>query len=82
MKVKYERTGIVFIRQNMALLVAVERLRKGYHQANLHHSEGFKTKNIGKVSRSPRTYVYLVFISQVQERSGIVGNSTSAADAQ
>ena len=82
MQMKYERTGIVFIRQNMALLVAVERLHKGHHQTTLHHSEGFKRKSIGKVSRSPQTYVYLVFTSQVQERSGIVDNSASAADAQ
>ena len=45
-------------------------------------SRGFTRKGIEKISRSVRTYVYLVLTSQVQARSNIVGNSASAVDAQ
>ena len=38
-------------------------------------------KGIKKISRSVRTYVYLVLTSQVQARSSI-SNSASAGDAQ
>ena len=45
-------------------------------------SKGFTRKEIEKISRSVREYVYLVLTSQVQARSSIVGNSAPAADAQ
>ena len=45
-------------------------------------SKGFTKKGIEKLSRSVRTYVYLVLTSQVQARSRIVGNSAPAMDAQ
>ena len=45
-------------------------------------SKGFTGKGIQEISRSVRAYVYLVLTSQVQARSSIVGNSTTALDAQ
>ena len=45
-------------------------------------STGFTGKGIEKISRSVRTYIYLVLTSQVQAISSIVGNSTPAVDAQ
>ena len=45
-------------------------------------SKGFTRKDIEKISRSVRAYIYLVFTSQVQARSSIVGNSAPAVDAQ
>ena len=42
----------------------------------------FYKKDIEKISRSVRAYVYLVLTSQAQARSSIVGNSASAVDAQ
>ena len=45
-------------------------------------SKGFTRKSIEQISRSVRAYVYLVLTSQVQARSSIVGNSTTALDAQ
>ena len=45
-------------------------------------SKRFTRKCIEKISRSVRTYVYLVLTSQVQTRSNIVGNSAPAADGQ
>ena len=45
-------------------------------------SRGFTRKKIEKISRSVRAYVYLVLTSQIQARSGIVGNSVPAVDAQ
>ena len=45
-------------------------------------SKGFTKKGIEKLSRSVRTYVYLVLTSQVQARSRVVGNSVPAMDAQ
>ena len=45
-------------------------------------SKGFTRKGIEKISRSVSAYVYLVFTSQVQVRSSIVGNSAPAVDAQ
>ena len=44
--------------------------------------KGFRRKGIGKISRSARAYVYLLFTSHVQARSSIVGNAASAVDAQ
>ena len=44
-------------------------------------SKDFTKKDIEKVSRSVREYVYLVLTSQVQARSSIVGNSAPAVDA-
>ena len=44
-------------------------------------SKGFTRKEIEKISRSVREYVYLVLTSQVQTRSSIVGNSAPAVDA-
>ena len=43
---------------------------------------GFTKKDIEKISRSVRAYVYLVLTSQVQARSSIVDNSAPAVDAQ
>ena len=45
-------------------------------------SKGFTKKDIEKISRSVRGYVYLVLPSQVQARLTIVGNSAPAVDAQ
>ena len=45
-------------------------------------SKGFTKKDIEKISRSVRAYVYLVLTSQVRARSSIVGNSAPAVDAQ
>ena len=45
-------------------------------------SRGFTRKSIGKISRSVRAYVYLVFTLHVQARSSIVGNSLPVVDAQ
>ena len=45
-------------------------------------SKAFTRKGIEKISRSMRTYVYLVLTFQVQTRSSTVGNSAPAADAQ
>ena len=45
-------------------------------------SKGFTRKGIEKVSKSVRTYVYLVLTSQHQTRSSMVGNSVPAVDAQ
>ena len=42
----------------------------------------FYKKDIEKISRSVRAYVYLVLTSQAQARSSIVGNSAHAVDAQ
>ena len=42
----------------------------------------FYRKDIEKISRSVREYVYLVLTSQVQARSSIVGNSVPAVDSQ
>ena len=44
--------------------------------------KGFTKNGIEKISRSVRTYVYLVLTSQIQARSIIVGNSAPAMDAQ
>ena len=43
---------------------------------------GFTEKDIEKISRSVRAYVYLVLTSQVQAGSSIVDNSAPAVDAQ
>ena len=45
-------------------------------------SKGFTRKGIEQISKSVRTYVYLVLTSQAQTRSSIVGNSAPAVDAQ
>ena len=45
-------------------------------------SKGFTKKDIEKISRSVRGYVYLVLPAQVQARLTIVGNSAPAVDAQ
>ena len=45
-------------------------------------SKGFTKKGIEKLTRSVRTYVYLVLTSQVQARSSIVGNSAPAVGTQ
>ena len=45
-------------------------------------SKGFTKKCIEKIRRSVMAYVYLVFSSQAQARSTIVGNSVPAVDAQ
>ena len=42
----------------------------------------FYKKDIEKISRSVRTYIYLVLTSQAQARSSIVGNSVPAVNAQ
>ena len=51
-------------------------------QCIITQSKGFTRNDIGEISTSVRTYVYLVLTSQVQARSSIVGNSASAMDAQ
>ena len=51
-------------------------------QWTITQSKGFTKKGIEKISRSVRSYVYLVITSQVQARSSIVGNSAPAVDAQ
>ena len=45
-------------------------------------SKGFTKKDIEKISRSVRGYVYLVLPSQVQARLTIVGNSAPAVNVQ
>ena len=45
-------------------------------------SKGFTKKDIKKISRSVRAYVYLVLTSRIKARSSIVGNSAPAVDAQ
>ena len=45
-------------------------------------SKVFTRKDIEKISRSVRVYVYLFLTSQVQARSSIVGNSAPTVDAQ
>ena len=45
-------------------------------------SRGFGRKKIEKINRSVRAYVYLVLTSQIQARSGIVGNSVPEVDVQ
>ena len=45
-------------------------------------SKGFTKEGIKQISRSGRTYVYLVITSQVQARSSLVGNSAPAVDAK
>ena len=45
-------------------------------------SKGFTNNGIEKIIRPVRAYVYLVLTSHVQTRSGIVGNSAPALDAQ
>ena len=45
-------------------------------------SKGFTRKDIEKISRSMRAYVYFVLTFQVQPRSSVVGNSAPAVDAQ
>ena len=45
-------------------------------------SRGLTRKNLEKISRSVRAYVYLLLTSQVKARSSIVSNSASAVDAQ
>ena len=42
----------------------------------------FYKKGIEQISRSVRTYFYLVLTSQVQAKSSIVGNSAPTVDAQ
>ena len=46
------------------------------------HFKGFMRKNIGKINRSVRLYVFLVLTSQFQARSTVVGNLASEMDAQ
>ena len=45
-------------------------------------SNGFTRKDIEKIDRSVRAYVYVVLTSQVQARSSIVGSSAPGVDAQ
>ena len=45
-------------------------------------SKDFTIRGIEQISRSAKTYVYLVLTSQTQTRSSIVGNSAPAVDAQ
>ena len=46
------------------------------------HSKSVTRKGKGNVSRSVWEYIYLVFTSQVQARSIIVGNSVTAVEVQ
>ena len=45
-------------------------------------SKGFTRKGIEKISKSVRTYVYLVLTSQIHTRSSMVGDSAPAVDGQ
>ena len=45
-------------------------------------SKSFTRKGIAKVTKSVRAYVYIVFSSQVQARSSVVGDSAPAVDTQ
>ena len=76
--------GIDFIRQNFG---DGEKVTESSPSDNLTRwiitqSRGFTRKDIEKVSRSVQAYVSIVFISQVQARSSVIGNSTFTVGAE
>ena len=87
MLMKYQCMGIGFIQQIMLSLFMKKNTQKDLHQTtlhdgSLHRQKVLQKKDIEKISRSVRTYVYLVRFSQVPARSTVVGNSAPAMDAQ
>ena len=87
MQMKYGCMETGFIRQIMLSLVMKQRQQNDLHQTTLHdgslHSQKVLQKiGIEKISRSVRAYIYLVFTSQIQARSTIVGNSAPAVEAE
>ena len=87
MLMKYQCMGIGFIQQIMLSLFMKKNTQKDLHQTtlhdgSLHRQKVLQKKDIEKISRSVRAYVYLVRSSQVPARSTVVGNSAPAMDAQ
>ena len=87
MLMKYQCMGIGFIQQIMLSLFMKKNTQKDLHQTtlhdgSLHRQKVLQKKDIEKISRSVRAYVYLVRFSQVPARSTVVGNSAPAMDAQ
>ena len=87
MLMKYQCMGIGFIQQIMFSLFMKKNTQKDLHQTtlhdgSLHRQKVLQKKDIEKIRRSVRAYVYLVRSSQVPARSTVVGNSAPAMDAQ
>ena len=87
MLMKYQCMGIGFIQQIMLSLFMKKNTQKDLHQTtlhdgSLHRQKVLQKKDIEKISRSVRAYVYLARFSQVPARSTVVGNSAPAMDAQ
>ena len=87
MLMKYQCMGIGFIQQIMFSLFMKKNTQKDLHQTtlhdgSLHRQKVLQKKDIEKIRRSARAYVYLVRSSQVPARSTVVGNSAPAMDAQ
>ena len=87
MLMKYQCMGIGFIQQIMLSLFMKKNTQKDLHQTtlhdgSLHRQKVLQKKDIEKIRRSVRAYVYLVRSSQVPARSTVVGNSAPAMDAQ
>ena len=87
MLMKYQCMGIGFIQQIMFSLFMKKNTQKDLHQTtlhdgSLHRQKVLQKKDIEKISRSVRAYLYLVRFSQVPARSTVVGNSAPAMDAQ
>ena len=87
MLMKYQCMGIGFIQQIMLSLFMKKNTQKDLHQTtlhdgSLHRQKVLQKKDIEKISRSVRAYLYLVRFSQVPARSTVVGNSAPAMDAQ
>ena len=87
MLMKYQCMEIGFIQQIMLSLFMKKNTQKDLHQTtlhdgSLHRQKVLQKKDIEKIRRSVRAYVYLVHSSQVPARSTVVGNSAPAMDAQ
>ena len=87
MLMKYQCMGIGFMQQIMFSLFMKKNTQKDLHQTtlhdgSLHRQKVLQKKDIEKIRRSVRAYVYLVRSSQVPARSTVVGNSAPAMDAQ
>ena len=87
MLMKYQCMGTGFIQQIMLSLFMNKNTQKDLHQTtlhdgSLHRQKVLQKKDIEKIRRSVRAYVYLVHSSQVPARSTVVGNSAPAMDAQ
>ena len=87
MLMKYQCMGIGFMQQIMFSLFMKKNTQKDLHQTtlhdgSLHRQKVLQKKDIEKIRRSVRAYVYLVHSSQVPARSTVVGNSAPAMDAQ